>query len=139
MAKELAKLLCRSGWGSATSSLASVFVLKPDFYFLYTLCFLLSYFGRRCWPVGCGSLSEVTGDLCWMNKAYPLPVQPDNNTEGMGHPVTVLLLIFQTAGDEWQCHPRTHHPAGIAMRLTATSQQVVFRSHWVHPKGEEWV
>ncbi|XP_033367978.1 uncharacterized protein LOC107200677 [Parus major] len=76
----------------------------------------------RCWPVGCGSLSEVVGDLRWMSKAYPLSVKPENATEGMEHPVTVLLLIFQTA-DEWQCHPRTHHPGGIAMRVMATTQQ----------------
>lgn len=52
--------------------------------------------------VGCGSLSEVNGDLRWMNKAYPFSVQPENATEGTGCPVTVLLLIFQTAGDEGQ-------------------------------------
>lgn len=62
-----------------------------------------------------------------MNKVYPLSVQSENNTEGKGHPVTVLLLIFQTAGGERQCHLGTHHPGGIAMRVTATSQQVVFR------------
>ncbi|RLW04454.1 hypothetical protein DV515_00005790 [Chloebia gouldiae] len=76
-----------------------------------------------CWPVGCGSLSEVTGDLFWMNKVYPLSVQSENDTEGMGHPVTVLLLIFQTAEGERQCHLGTHHPGGIAMRVMATSQQ----------------
>lgn len=35
-----------------------------------------------------------------MNKACPFSAQPENLAEGMGCPVMVLSLIFQSAGDE---------------------------------------
>lgn len=50
--------------------------------------------------MSCGRLSEVNGDLRWMNKACPFSVQPENLAEGMERRVTVLSLIFQSVGDE---------------------------------------
>lgn len=74
---------------------------EPDFHVLDTLSFLLfCFFGRKCWPVGCGRPSEVNGDLCQMNKACPFSAQPENLAEGMGHSVMVLSLIFESVVDE---------------------------------------